>query len=567
MDGRLLGRVDIGGIRERVEELAAHLRDRGAVDEAARIERIARGFTHVTGVRRAVTALAEQLSDWRSAPGMLPTAPSVLIAANRLEDACQAALDQGVIAPAPVPLSARIVRLLGWVARLATLALLAMLVVTGLAPLGVATEGADSLAQTPTARVTQGQVERAVVRFVEAPVRPAQTTGAAVAVAGCRQELARGGCRPLGTQPWPEGEFPTFEQRLANEVYGLRVAVAEGAYGGRGVGTADLWVAAAPETPAGTYRIALTGAYVGYEPPCPWWKAWVRRCSGRGSGRHVDRPVPDAVIEVTAATDAQRLRAQAEATRAQAIAQQEAESRAALIVESADVVIAELERLERLQARRQHERVRRQLDRLSELLTPLNSRAAAQQRASAGLPRVVNDVRRRVDGLAARAATFEDRVFDALYEAQYPSGAATLDDAAKQRALRRVARGHRVSRQYAARILEERQATLQARLAAAYEQRRIASSEARQALVKRCGALPADAFQRIEQYLARRHRGSGGVRLRECSSPQLTRAACWQLRCEYRTERKAGDRTRVTRLRAAFRLRAGRVVGHGDPDT
>src|SRR5262245_21420278 len=100
-----MGSRAIDEIEDRLEDLAAALREVGAEQLAHDFERHAEDFTQPTRVRRSVEALRARVESYRQSGSELPDSPKVMLAANRLEDVCRDALKAGVIVAAPLPLA------------------------------------------------------------------------------------------------------------------------------------------------------------------------------------------------------------------------------------------------------------------------------------------------------------------------------------------------------------------------------------------------------------------------------------------------------------------------------
>src|SRR5438552_8032700 len=97
----------IDEIEDRLADLIEALREAGAPEIAAMLERHARDFTVPTRVRRSVNAIRAQLEAWRADASELPDSPKVMLAANRLEDECRGALAAGVVVAAAPTLAAQ----------------------------------------------------------------------------------------------------------------------------------------------------------------------------------------------------------------------------------------------------------------------------------------------------------------------------------------------------------------------------------------------------------------------------------------------------------------------------
>src|SRR6185295_18625572 len=107
---RAMSSAAIDEIEDRLHDLTEALRQVGAPEIARPLEEQGSAFTNPLLVRRAVHQISAQLEHWRMHPEELPDTPKVMLAANRLEDACREALAQGVIDAAPPSTGAQVRR-------------------------------------------------------------------------------------------------------------------------------------------------------------------------------------------------------------------------------------------------------------------------------------------------------------------------------------------------------------------------------------------------------------------------------------------------------------------------
>lgn len=556
---------EISDIRARVRAFSSALRDAEADELAERIEAYALGFTHVTDVRRAVSGIAQQLAYWRETGDELPDSPPVQIAANQLEDACQAALKRGVIVAAVPSLRAQAKRKFTLAATTLAGGLALLAASIALVALGIDMRDLEPLADAAPVALPRGQ-ERVLPLFAAGrPLQPEAVMGVELlAFGGCDEGGgARGECTRSEPRLWASGRLPTFELRLPNQAYGLQFALSDVAFDGAAV-TAKLLVAAADQTPEGRYRIELDGYFLGYAVPCAAWKQPLGLCEpATDPPRHAGLRLPAVVVDV-GPPDPAHQRSEAERKQREAEERrQRAEERAERIATVLEGIELELGVTDKMLRRKQFEQARARVDKLGTLFEPLDA-LAAEQLQDAVLPEGVSDVRAHYDEQRTQLAKFEDRVFDQAFDVLNGPQSAKEPEA---KLIHNVARKLRISDAYVEAIYTGRPGDIEARLTAIAEDRREAKQRAERALEARCGALPQGSWKLVSSYLTTRYSRPGErASLGECMTPRLTEAHCWRITCDYRVAYERDRGRKVARMRAGFYVRGGRVTGHGDPN-
>jgi hypothetical protein len=213
---RVLETTRIDEVKERVTDFSAALRAAGAPELAQRMDGYAARFVDGSEVRRSVDAIKQQLQHYRKHPDELPNLPVVLIAANRLEDACKDALRAGVIEPARPSLRAAGKRKLSVITTTLSAGTLLLLV-----PFLVTLGGVDltDLGRTRSMAplsLVQGEDASASVSVLSESLDPPATRGVEFYVAGhCPHDLPGGlSCRPAGERYFGSDKLEAYELML-----------------------------------------------------------------------------------------------------------------------------------------------------------------------------------------------------------------------------------------------------------------------------------------------------------------------------------------------------------------
>lgn len=556
-------KAGIEEVRERARDFTKALREAGADDVAARLDRHIKGFVEVTTVRRSVEAIRQQLRHFRAYPEELPEQPVVHIAANRLEDACKTLLRDGVIAPARMSLRAQSKRKLGLTVATLLIAALLFGVPLALAMSGVDFSDMPPQRVLPTVLLPKGAVKALRVNVLEESADPANTVALELYVAGrCPARLPDGmSCRDSGERAFGSNKLPAHEVMLPDEAYGIHIAFAEARLLGA-VGTGTVLVTAVPETPEGLYVVPLAAAFVGYSPGhCNWLLQLLSRCEPKQLGPQAldsDRPVPSIRVRVTK----EQVQPREDVLAQQRVAQQRAlTARVQSLTAMLGAVRAALDDAEQQMRRKRFEPARRRLDDLARLFEPLDA-LVVDAADDVTVPDDVLHLRARFEKNTKREAAFEDKAFETVYSALSKSrGSAVSDDAL----FARVAKQLGVSVAFLERIYAEHADQIEQRMARAQDAEKLAEQLALDALTRRCGPLPKTSFREVQAYLTARARHSGArLAMRECMTPRLTPETCWSVVCEFEETRSVPDRVEdvVQRQRWSFELRYGRVVRH-----
>ena len=585
IDASVAEAARIEDIQERVRDFTAALRTAGAAQKAQRIERYAEGFVRPSEVRRSVAAILEQLRYFRNYPEELPDLPIVQVAASRLEDVCRDALAGGLIEAARPSLRAASKRKLRVIVTTLAAAGLCFALPLGLIMFGVDLDDLLARRTTDPVRLPQGDEVHVSVNVLVPSAEPTATHKVELYVRDhCAGELGRGlQCKVAEQREFGGVLRPAFEITLHNQVYGLFVAFEDGKLLGN-VGSGMVWASATWDTPEGRYEVPLQAAFVGYTPEhCGVVDRALDRCTPRclaDGARHADLPVPTVVIDVVKGDRArvalakQKKEQEREQQRAQA-----AEQRASELAENVVQIKAVLDDTQRMLRKQQWETVRERIDKLTQLFSPLDALVISGGGTNE-LPSEVEGLRARFEDLRRQLAAFEDRVFDAAFQATRESPpppsvlraargdllAATSKEPepqAKDVRLAEVARKLRISPEYLDAIYAAHAEQLEARLAKAEAARREKEQAAQQALLKHCGELPRNAFKEVKGYLAAMGNSVRvKTRLNECLTPRLSEKTCWSVVCSFE-EIVSGELTDTSKPhRWTFLLKNGRVSDH-----
>ncbi len=556
----------IDEIEERLSDLTSALREAGAPDVAQMLERRTRDFTLPTRVRRSVNAIREQLERWRLDSSELPDSPKVMLAANRLEDACRDALAAGVIVAARPTLAAQSRRKLKIV--LFTLLGAGIAMAIPLLAVSAGVDFGDLVAERklPPLSLPRGEEATVHVSVLARALLPQATRGVAFqAQGGCEQPLPREAtCALTVPRLWAEGRLPTYELKLKNQAYGLLFSVA-GPKLEDGIGVARLLLAATDDTPEGRYELPLRATYLGYTPQrCELLDRLQGSCpkprTGEGE-RHPGLEVPSVIVDVVHGDPARRMgekrREQAEAEEAR----RKAEERARQIAAAVSEIQAVLGQTEKLAARRRWETARDSVGKLAKLFEPLEG-VVLTQTANDKVPAQVSAVRARFETLRDKLEAFENRVFEQTFAAVT---AASNRRVPEDSLLQRIARRNGISADYVRDIYTSRGDEIQRRIDARAEAHMESVKRAQEALEQHCGPLPTGAWEMINRYMQQVYvEPQVEVVLGECMTPRLTERDCWEMRCTYKRKVEvAVERPKVvTSHETTFYLMHGRVTGH-----
>ena len=246
----------IADIEERLQDLIEALRETGAHDVAAMLERYAHDFTVQTRVRRSVNAITAHLERWREDPSELPESPKVLHAANRLEDVCREALTAGVIAAAAPTLAAQSRRKLMVVLLTLLAAGVIMLGAIAVVASGIDVNDIKAERRLEPVRVPRGEEGAFTLAALSEALVPDAVTGVVFEPLGaCKAPLPHDAtCDETTPRLWDQGRLPTYEIKLARQAYGLLFAITDAHVESKRFGEARLLLAATDETPEGPLR-------------------------------------------------------------------------------------------------------------------------------------------------------------------------------------------------------------------------------------------------------------------------------------------------------------------------
>jgi hypothetical protein len=551
-------------VKERAKDLSKALREAGAEDVAARIDKLADDFVDASTVRRAVEAIRQQLRHFRAYPEELPEQPVVHIAANRLEDACKTALRAGRIEPARLSLRAQSRRKL-W---LVVLTFLGAGLVLGV-PLALAMAGVDfsdwpRVRTLPLIDVPRGAARSVRVNVLEESRDPRNTTAVVFYVEGrCPVRLSGGmSCRDAGERTFGSRKLHSYEVMLRDEAYGLLLGFDDAHLVGA-VGTATLWVMATAETPLGLYEVPLAAEFTGYAPErCDLLLSLSSQCVPKRSGgdaRDPDHGVPVLRVQVVP-EGAQQDSPEAVAAAPTDLAARALAERVQQLTAMVEPVRTALDETQRYIRRKQFEQSRTRLDELSRLFEPLDALVVATP-DDAALPADLLGLRARFDSCVREQNAFEQRAFDAAYAALSKRRGAQTDDAV----IARVARQYGISSGLLERIYAEHAEQIEQRIKHAQDAEKQAQERSQAALLARCGPLPTAAFRAVQAYLSARAVQLGvRLRMRECMTPRLSDAACWSVVCGFDDVVSRPDRfdDALMPRQWTFELHNGRVLRH-----
>ncbi len=592
----------IRDIKDKTEELIRALRDLECEEPARLLERHAREFTSHLEVRRAVSAIQQQLELWRDKPGELPESVRVQVAARQLEDACRGALSIGAHAAAVIPL-ASLPPSLGersWrYLKITVFTLLAGAAVFGL-PVALAEAGIDWINfqfryETEAKEMAQGEEGEVRVSVLAEAELPEHTHGLELHPAEpCNAEswtdwmsLTRWSCQ-TSSRRLSLGQEPTYEINRHGDYRGLLFAVTDTGLIGA-VGSATVRLFATEKTPPGTYRIPLAASYFGYRPADCWGVGRFQKCVAavaQQDAKHTGLKVPVVVVRVTPGEslgEGQRIETRAEKAAAET-GQKREEHRGEEAGQSAEELAAkmqsagrELDAIARLLRRRRWQQAHRRLNDFEAVHTDLNAAVIGLQ-DSGELQVQLAGVRDRFEKQREVLDGFENRVFDALFEVLQEqtgvmqgasaarTGAETGIGAEKgtdvgpegERIRKKVARRFDIAVSYLHEIYDGRAGEARVRREhAAREQ--LAKEHAEWASVDhRCGAVPEDLAAVVAAYL-RDLSNDAEVTVHECLPAKLTQRDCWVSTCTFSTRDASGAFRRRT---STFHVQDGQVARH-----
>lgn len=550
----------IEDVRERARDFTRALRKAGAEDVAARIDGYASGFVDGAQVRRSVDAIHQQLRYFRAYPEELPDLPVVQIAANRLEDACKAALRAGVIVPARLSLRAQGKRKLSLMLITALIGCVVLGLPLALALAGVDLQDLPRKRELPGLQLKKGSYRQVTVHVLSPALLPAATTGVELMLpVECPGELGRGiSCTHAGKRSFGSRELPSYEVMLPDQAYGLFVGFADAQLLGD-VGRGEVLLSAGPQTPEGHYVLPLTAAFLGYSPArCNLLLELSGACTREQRGaraRHEGLPVPTLHVQVVAAGP------EPERVAAKQAEQLRVEQRAAQLASAVQQIGKLLDDTQLQLRQRRFDLVQQRVDELGKLFEPLDALAVAGAEAEP-LPAEVVNQRARFEQAQRALHAFRERAFEAAYRALTgPRATGTSDE----QLFGAVAHRLGISGELLAQIYTEHADVLAQRAARAQELEANRRASQQAAVVARCGPLPRSAWRVVHDYLLTQagHRGVR-VRLNECLTPRLSEASCWSVVCDFDEVTSARDTLddEVVRRKWLFSLRAERVVGH-----
>jgi hypothetical protein len=559
----------IDEIEDRLLDLTQALRETGGAKIAAMLERYARDFTVQTRVRRSVNAIRAQLELWREDPSELPDSGKVMLAANRLEDACRDALAAGVIVAAPLTLAAQSRRKLAIVLGTLLAGGVAILIPMVLIKAGIDFNDLGATRTIGPARLPRGEEASVGVSVLAEASVPEAVKGLEIEpVGGCKQPLAHDAtCSETVPRLWAEGRLKTYELKLRHQAYGLLFAVSGAKVEAGRVGEARLLLAATDDTPEGRYEIPLSAAYLGYTPQsCELAQRLTGNCPKARTGvgeRHSGLPVPIVIVSVVAGDPSRRLgekrRAEAEALEAR----RKADERTQQIGAAVHEIEAVLSETEKLVAKRRYEQARERVHKLGSLFEPLEGIVLTQAESEA-MPVQVSHVRARFEALRDKLEAFEKRVFEQTFAAVTAESNRRIPE---DSLLQRIARQSGISPGYVHDIYTDRADEIQHRIDARAQAHIDQLKHEEEARERRCGPLPTEAWQAVDRYIREVYAEPRvEIVLGECMTPRLTERECWEMRCDYqRKVEVAVERPKVvTKHAATFYLTHGRIVGYRD---
>lgn len=555
-------------VQDRLRDLLRALESGGDTGLADQLRTHLHDFEHVTEVRRAVTGLSMHLRAFREEGASQSSSPAIVIAANRLEDACKNALRGGVIAAASPSIVNQLQRkliLVLW-AVVGGLALLA--IPTAFVASGKSVEDFQPLPPQGPFEVPQGQT---VVIPVKAPV----SASLPEAATGMSLELAQSCATPLDEQGLTCSQLPehwqllsgrtTYELRHADQAFGLIVAFGDSSVQ-EGLGSQSLHLRARGDTPVGSYMLHFQPAYLGYGPD-PNCSVWIQRlgfCGQEaGEGREDSLlPTVKIAVEIVAAQHTQVVSAGVAARRLIHAAGAESSSTAQLLMADVEAkttdVRASLRKARRRLKKRDYEAAAEYMDTVRQGMQALEA-LAAEHPAEALLDDGFERLRSDWDKQARRLAKFEERLFDAWYARAHRDLANPIPD---EQTFPSVARKFRTSAAFVSRVVGQRDEALTSRLDARRAQQAQAGREHREKLESRCGPLPAASWQAISGYLNAQYQDPKvSVEVANCLTPRLHDRDCWLVECDYRRRTRRLDGSKhVAKMRATFALKRNQVV-------
>jgi hypothetical protein len=556
----------IDEIEDRLKDLGDALRAVGSPDIASMLEHHALDFTEPTRVRRSVNAIRSQLERWRIEGGDLPEAPTVLFAANRLEDACRDALAAGVIAVAPPSLGAQSRRKLAIALVTLLCGGLSLLIPTALVRFGVDFSDVGAERTLGPVQLPRGEEDTIAVVTLAGPLRSDAVTGVEFEpVGGCKEPLRKDAtCAEVPPRLWPEGRLPTYELKLKHQAYGLLFSIADGRLSGP-IGEGRLLLAATDDTPEGRYEIPLHAAFLGYTPQrCDPLEKLQSACPAPRIGegeRHAGVEVPVVLVDVVRGDPARRSGEKRLALAEAEEKRRRAEERAQQIAAAVTEIGSALAETERLVKRGKYEEARGHVSKLALLFSPLDA-VAVEQGAAELVPAAVSEVRTRFERLRDGLEAFENKLFEQTFAIVTAESNRRVPE---ESLLQRIARQFRVTPGYVQEIYTGRADEIARRLEAREKAHLDKIKAAQQALERRCGPLPTRAWSAVNAYVQRTYAEARvEIELGECMTPRLTEQDCWELRCDFKRKVEvAVERPKVvTKHDAAFYLIQERVVRH-----
>ena len=153
-----------------------------------------------------------------------------------------------------------------------------------------------------------------------------------------------------------------------------------------------------------------------------------------------------------------------------------------------------------------------------------------------------NKLSKRVVKVAQSVKKIDAAIFDDTYKAIW--GAPNPDKVNEERAVRKVARKHKVKSTYVDQVLAENFPEVERRLKAENAKIEAERRRARKKLVELCGPKPLRSgwdgeIPAAETYVEEQAHDPGSIEVTNCTDPVLTEQ-CWQARCDVRGKNAFG---------------------------
>lgn len=547
-------------VRERLKDLNDALRQAGRLDLVRELKAYPATLISASRVRNGVEGLRQQCELWRSRAGQLPDLPVVMLAANRLEDACREVIASGLF-PALPPTAGQQLRRISIVVTIGVVAFgLVALVPILLTARGVDITDIDAERTMPPIALPRGGETRLEVGVLAEALAPEATQGVTFAPKDRCERPTGGACEQTEPRLWEAGRLPTYELKLPQQAYGVLFAFTGERLIGK-VGSTTLLLAATEDTPEGHYELPLTASYLGYTPlPCGAFARVIGNCPAprtEEGARHVGLGVPLVVIDVVPGDPGGPGRPSREALAMQA-AREKAAERAKQIAAAMETVGAAMGEIDAAMRRSRWELAREKLAKLAELFGPLDADAAGGEASEE-----VELARDRFAALRDRLTEFETELFEDTYRTLKAPESKTVPE---DRLMTAIAQRHRVGRAYVEEIYTQRADEIQARLAAEKQEEEERLKREEEELTRRCGKAPQNTWAAVKEYASELHPGEE-VEMRECLSPRLDPLQCWIVLCRYTTRGEVSDERpkALMKYRGAFYIKDNYVTHHGPP--